>query len=316
MFLLLILLFCGCSRQRPEPELHGGLPARLSELDLYSDLHAGSVVADVRPYEPTFSLWSDGAAKRRWIRLPVGEAIDTSDMDAWRFPAGTELFKEFSVAGKRIETRVLRKVSPEDAGWAAMSYAWNDAQDEAVAAPDGAADALGTQHDIPSARTCMMCHGGRRERVLGFGAIQLAHPANSESDVTLERLTLERRLSHEPRAPMALAGPPEDVAAVGYLHANCGHCHDGGRPPQPQPLRPPTYVDFSLRVQDLSSVQATRAHATARLLALGQPATHHLILRRMTTPGGPLLRRMPPLATEIIDDEGLSLVREWLQRVQ
>lgn len=315
VFLLLILLLCGCSTQQPEPELHGGLPPRLSALGLYSELSTGSAVAEARPYEPNFSLWSDGAAKRRWVRLPAGETIDTSDMDAWRFPVGTELFKEFSAGGKRIETRVLRKVSPDDGGWAAMSYAWNEAQDEALAAPDGVSDALGTNHDIPAARTCMTCHGGRPERILGFSAVQLAQAANSESEVTLERLTAERRLSHEPGAPLAIAGPAEDVAAVGYLHANCGHCHDGGRPPEPFALRPPSYVDFHLRVQDLTSVQSTRAHATARLLALGLPTSSHMIVRRMTTPGGPYMRRMPPLATEVIDEEGLALVRAWLERL-
>lgn len=309
----LLALVSGCS-QKLVPELHAELPRRLSELDLYSDLRTGSVVPDLRPYLPTFSLWSDGASKRRWVRLPAGGTINTSDMDAWRFPVGTEFFKEFSVGGKRIETRILRKVNREDDGWAAMSYAWNDAQNEAFAAPNGVLNALGTTYDIPATSDCMACHGGRPERVLGFAAIQLAHAANSKDEITLEQLIAERRISVEPRAPVVLPGSRQDVAAVGYLHANCGHCHDGGRPPDPMFLRPARFIDFSLRIQDLASLQSTRAHATATLLAGGLPANNHLILRRMTTPGGTYMLRMPPLATEVVDAEGLRLVQAWLQR--
>lgn len=310
----LMALLCACPARRHPTESRAGLPVQLSQLELYSDLRAGTVAASVRPYQPSFALWSDGASKRRWIRLPDGAQIDTSDMDAWRLPVGTELFKEFSVDGKRIETRVLRKVGRDDDAWAALSYVWNEAQDEATAAPEGVIDALGTRHDVPSARTCMACHGGRPERVLGFGAIQLAHDALSESDITLDRLVAEQKLSSPPSAPIRVPGAPEDAAALGYLHANCGHCHDGGRPPDPMYLRPPSYVDLSLRVNDLRSESSTRADRTAKLLAMGLPANHHLILRRMTTPGGAFMRRMPPLATEIPDQEGIALIAGWLKR--
>src|SRR4051812_34870931 len=86
----LLLMLCGCSPYGLPPASRHELPRRLSELGLYADLRAGSVVEDVRPYRPSFALWSDGASKRRWIRLPAGARIDTSDMDAWRFPVGTE----------------------------------------------------------------------------------------------------------------------------------------------------------------------------------------------------------------------------------
>lgn len=301
---VLSLLLCACSPYDLPPASRHELPQRLSELRGYTDLRSGAV--GLRPYRPSFALWSDGASKRRWIRLPEGEAIDTSDLDAWRFPVGTELWKEFSVDGKRIETRVLRKVSREDSGWAAMTYAWNAAQDEAFAAPDGVHDALGTRYDIPSARTCMACHGGRPERVLGFGAVQLAHEPAEEGELTLDRLVAEHRLSEPPRAPVRV---PADAAAVGYLHANCAHCHNGARPPDATHFRPPRTVDFGLRVEDLGSVASTRAYATATRYAMG--ASTNLIVQRMTRQGA-FRRRMPPLATERIDQEGVALVAAWL----
>src|SRR5262245_53854204 len=39
-------------------------------------------------YTPQYPLWTDGAAKRRWLRLPPGEAVDASDPDHFDFPPG------------------------------------------------------------------------------------------------------------------------------------------------------------------------------------------------------------------------------------
>ena len=54
-------------------------------------------------------LWSDGAAKQRWIAIPPGTKIDTSNIDEWVFPNGTKAWKEFRLDGKRIETRLYEK---------------------------------------------------------------------------------------------------------------------------------------------------------------------------------------------------------------
>ena len=47
-------------------------------------------------FTPTWRLWTDGAVKRRWVSLPPGGTIDTSDPDRWVFPVGTRFFKEFA----------------------------------------------------------------------------------------------------------------------------------------------------------------------------------------------------------------------------
>lgn len=314
-FVGLAAMLWTCTPYKLPPGSGGALPQRVSELGLYADLRAGTVVDDVRAYRPTFALWSDGAQKRRWIRLPAGHTIDTADMNAWRFPVGTELWKEFSLGGKRVETRVLRKIGIEDSSWAAMSYAWNQEQNDAIAAPDGVVEALGTKYDIPSAGTCMACHGGRPGRILGFSAIQLAHDAEHVGELTLERLAAEKRLSAAPAHAIQMPGPREDAAAIGYLHANCGHCHNGSRPPDATYFKPPATIDFGLRVEDLGSVTATTAYTTAARFTMGEnPAENHLIVQRMTHEGG-YMRRMPPLATKSADPEGVDLVTRWLERV-
>jgi hypothetical protein len=54
-----------------EPTLLAAAPSALSETGLYDDIANDVIAADVVPFAPQFELWSDGAAKRRWIRLLV-----------------------------------------------------------------------------------------------------------------------------------------------------------------------------------------------------------------------------------------------------
>src|SRR5688572_13616865 len=82
------------------------LPERLSASGLYSGPATESLAPDVRSFRPRFELWSDGASKRRFIWLPPGTQIETSDMDEWQFPVGTKLWKEFTRDGVRVETRL------------------------------------------------------------------------------------------------------------------------------------------------------------------------------------------------------------------
>ena len=82
------------------------LPERLSETGLYADVATKRVAEGLLAFTPQYPLWSDGARKSRWIALPPGTSIDASDPDAWVFPVGTRLWKEFAFE-RRIETRYL-----------------------------------------------------------------------------------------------------------------------------------------------------------------------------------------------------------------
>src|SRR5262249_8955098 len=66
---------------------------------LYASFAAGTIAPRLRAYEPRYALWADGLAKRRWLDLPAGQKIDTSDGDHWGFPVGTRFWKEVATAG-------------------------------------------------------------------------------------------------------------------------------------------------------------------------------------------------------------------------
>src|SRR4051794_36937339 len=104
-------------------------------------------------------------------------------------------------------------------------------QRDAIASVDGVSDALETAHDVPAARACMTCHGARASRVLGFSAVQLAHAAGPSSDeLTFARLEAEGLVTAPTRQPLQLPGPETTSRALGYVHANCGSCHNSARP--------------------------------------------------------------------------------------
>src|SRR5262245_43885017 len=80
----------------------GELPETLECTGLYAELATKKLASGATPYAPAYALWSDGAAKQRWIFVPQGKTIDNSRPNDWQFPVGTRVWKEFSVADKRV----------------------------------------------------------------------------------------------------------------------------------------------------------------------------------------------------------------------
>ena len=197
-------------------------PVHLSETGLYSEPATHRVDERNLRYSPQYPLWSDGAVKRRWIFLPPGKTIDTSDPDLWDFPVGTKVWKEFAF-GRRVETRYMEKVSAER--WNVATYVWNDDETDAVRAPDEgirnhAEIVPGKRHDIPGVGDCASCHEGRRIQVLGFSALQLSrdrdpgapHAEASTPDMVDLTTLVERKLVSSP--PRDWVSRPPRIAAA------------------------------------------------------------------------------------------------------
>jgi hypothetical protein len=291
------------------------LPEKLSETGLYADLAQDELADGVMPYAPRFTLWSDGATKRRWLKLPPGARIASEDMDAWIFPEGTQLWKEFTRDGVRVETRLLQKYGPDEDDWIGMAYVWADDQHDAYRKPYGVIDAQGTQHNVPAAGECMACHGGTRSRILGVSAVQLGDPAAS-SGLTLRGLAQAGLLTVVPaQLEIALPGTATEQAALGYLHANCSHCHNQARPEHAgaRCFDPENELDFRLLLADLTTPAATQTYRTMhRVVKAGHPAQSRLI--DLVSSRG-FLKQMPPLASNRVDDQALSVLRRWIEEL-
>ncbi len=294
------------------------LPQHLRDTGLYASGSSTELQSEVVPFVPQHTLWSDEAEKRRWIRLPKGRSIDASQADAWAFPAGTRLWKEFSQGGRRIETRFIERLA--DGRWRFASYVWDESGTEAVLAPEAGLIARGG-HEIPSRADCVACHGGAPVPVLGFSAVQLAPD--------LPRLVAQGLLRRLPAAllappPPSAAATPTERATLGYLHANCAHCHNHNGTPVPLPLSfAQTALDGETSRQRvlrslIDVVSRYRlpgdggAARGARIVAPGQPEQSLLLLRMRSRQGAV---QMPPLGTRQVDADGLALVERWISEL-
>ena len=202
-----------------EPDV--GLPTDVFCTGLYVNRDNARFASDVMPYTPGVVLWSDGAEKRRYLYLPPSTTIDTSNMDAWKFPVGTKAWKEFRVDGVLIETRLFRK---RDAStWDSGTYVWDSATGTATlnTAPKGVI--LPSGYEIPTQKDCDKCHHGGADKLLGIEAVALGLP--DAQGATLSALAQKGALSAPP-ATTAIVLPADSTgkagAALGYLHANCG----------------------------------------------------------------------------------------------
>ena len=237
--------------------------AQIQGTGLCDDAGCQTINDGILEYEPQFALYDDGATKRRWMQLPAGEQIDTTDMDHWVFPVGTKFWKEFSVGGTRVETRFITKVLEDDLApnsWLYNTYVWNEAQDVSELLTAGASDANGTTHDVPARSQCKECHEALSPgRVLGFQAIQMDFDSSFidlEDLIAQDKLTVEPPGNAGPRFP--LPGTAVDKAALGYLHANCGHCHNPS-----SSTHDTVDLELLLEVGKLATVQDTPAFRSA-----------------------------------------------------
>jgi len=282
-------------------------PALLSETGLYVNTASHALAAGVIAYEVQYPLWADGAEKLRYLSIPVGATIDGSDLDAWQFPVGTRAWKEFRANGRRIETRLLEKL---DSGWRMIAFVWDETETDAMAAPAGAMNARGTEHDVPPAADCKKCHRGAADGLLGVAAIQLG-PTGIADLVARGALAPLAALAYAPPG----AGTTQEV--LGYLHANCGHCHNDRHPAGRNESLRLFLTATATRVEDTPLYRTTigtptrhEFEGTTVAVVPGAPASSQLFVRMRSRVSD---AQMPPLATERADDAALQAIQHWIE---
>jgi mono/diheme cytochrome c family protein len=108
-----------------------------------------------------------------------------------------------------------------------------------------------------------------------------------------------------PRVP----GTPDEQKTLRYLHANCGNCHNDRTF-----ISNVTDVDYFLKLDTLAAVDQTNAYRTVqRDLRKAGSVDKTAIIRRMGFRG--IQGQMPPIASELVDTEGLALVQAWVAQL-
>ena len=305
-----------------------GLPTDVFCVGLYTNHDQSQVSQDVMPYMPGIVLWSDGAEKHRYLYLPPGTQIDTSNMDVWQFPVGTKVFKEFRLQGTLVETRAMSK--RDAATWDVGTYVWGSDGASATLNTDTKGTVLPSGYEIPGVKDCDKCHHGGADRLLGVEAIALALPQTQ--GLPLSELVNRGLVSPPP--PTTTIALPEDATgkaadAIGYLHMNCGvSCHSN------RGLGNDTGLLMRLRADEIWPLTPGTPSATAQQTDIyaksvnsapttGAVADHFPGTVRIS-PGSrdssliwllPHRRdqyQMPPLVSHVVDEAGTKMIADWI----
>ncbi|WP_193211045.1 Ig-like domain-containing protein [Luteolibacter marinus] len=320
-------------------------PQFLSETGVFTDLSALAVAPGVIPYNVGNPLWSDAAAKQRWIILPndgvhdsAAEKIVFSESGNWLFPAGTVLVKHFEVHPneqdpsqvRRLETRFL--VCTEGGGKYGLTYRWNaagtdaelltsgDVEDFEFTFEDGSTE---MRHwDFPSRADCLLCHNSAAGQALGVRTYSLNRSFHYDETgrdanqlVTFNQLGMfDRDLTSQEILDFIEARPIDDESAPiehrvrSYLDSNCSHCHRPGGPVDYFDAR----LGTALNVQGLIN-GIIQGHFSlgpdGRYLKPGDPDLSALHVRMNNVGNG---AAMPPLAKNLIDQKAVDLLQEYL----
>ena len=183
-------------------------PRRLSETGLFTSTEEMTPAPGLIPYSVNAALWSDHAAKERYIALPDLSQIEYDTViypqpapgvpPGWKFPDGTVLVKTFSLemergnpdSLRRLETRLLhheRIPGTDEVGaqvWKGYVYLWNEEQTDAELLNSEGLDRPYTIREadggtseqtwrFPSRAECTLCHTTAAKYVLGINTLQM-----------------------------------------------------------------------------------------------------------------------------------------------
>jgi len=325
-------------------------PLRLSDWNLLS-ISGGELQTNssTLKFQPRNTLFTDYAHKLRTMWIPVDSQVELQD-NRFVYPVGTVLSKTFyypvngsggfvrvadsgevsslSLADHRlIETRLLVR---RQSGWEAFPYVWNDEQTEAFLRVAGTSQPVslsgdgGTQdftYFVPNENQCSGCHtrihpdGGLEP--LGAVAHQLnfTPPGAAQQQTALAAMVQKGWLSSVPQLAELPHWQDESLPlaqrATAYLDMNCGHCHNPDGPADTSAL---LLDGFARTVREMGSCKppvAAGGGAGDRLYGIvpGEPDESILLYRMQSTEPDEM---MPELGRALVHEEGLELVREWI----
>lgn len=315
-------------------------PRRLSQTGLFRSTKDHAPEAGLIPYSVNAPLWSDGAHKERFLAIPGDAKVEYDPRESWKFPPGAVLVKTFALdlrpgdpaSRKRLETRLLHLNGEQ---WHGYTYVWNDEQTDADLLDTRGRDQKYVIHDpkapggkreqtwhFPSRAECTLCHTMPMRFILGLSTAQMNKDHDYGGVVDNQLRTLDhiglftKAIAPKPMDLPRLTDPldakaPLDQRARSYLHANCAHCHvkwGGGNAlfqlTHHLPLNETGIVNTPLSHGDFGI-------AGAKVLVPGDP-NRSLLLHRMGKLGQ---GRMPHVASSVVDEEAVKLIRAWIKQM-
>ena len=320
--------------QMPDGE-DGALPRLLSQTGAFKDTAALVPSDSLIPYDVIVPFWSDGATKLRFISVPAGK-VKFAPTGEWVFPRGTVFVKTFELATnesnpnslRRLETRLL--VCATNGGVYGVVYKWRADDSDAdllatnltEAIPIRTATGVRTQlWYYPSRTDCLTCHTANAHYVLGVKTRQLNRDFTYPSGVTDNELRawnhiglFDPNLNKADLEKFPKLARLDDTArsladrARSYLDANCAQCH--------RPKGTVAYFDarYDTPLADQNLIDGPvlideRIDDNPRIIKPNDLWRSILYMRTDTTEAF----KMPPLARNTIDEQGMNLLRQWIE---
>ena len=313
-------------------------PKKLSDFSFFIDDKAQVPSQGVVPYELISSLFSDYSYKQRWVYIPEGKSATFSKDKVFEFPTGSALIKTFyypiderdlTLGKKLMETRLLLKKAD---GWQAVSYAWNETQDEAFVKKAGKTilnewidfegEVRSVRYRVPNKNQCKECHSYNDEIMpIGPKARNLNKVFNY-SDESINQLTKWMKLELIKPVQVDLNTPVDwedasyglDERVRSYLDINCGHCHSstGG-------------ANSTGLYLDLTEERPTHLGINKKPVATGRGSggfkysidpgnsDESILLHRMisTDPGV----MMPESGRSLTHHEAIRMIKDWVDQM-
>lgn len=310
---------------------------RLSTYGFFSgEINELKPAEDVILYKPASSLFTDYALKTRFVHFPEGVKA-TITGDELNLPKGTTLIKNFyyptdfrTPEGERriIETRLMIH---EETGWEAYPYIWNESQTDAVLKVVGGeievkyVDVQGKDQVInylvPNKNQCKSCHN--KSEVMAPIGVKVQH-LNNELDFGSAR---KNQLAHwtelgklegfqgESAHPAMInyedSSLPLKDRAMAYLDINCAHCHSAEGPASTSGL----FLSYDQTDPMKLGINKTPVAAgfgagKFKFDIVPGEADASIITHRMNSTQVGVA--MPELGRTTIHQEGVELIREWI----
>lgn len=317
--LSLVMVLCYTSSCKKD-ELNGiannsELLPTLSGYDIFqgdaADLHPAT---DFKLYELPTTLFTDYAEKQRLIKVPAGTKILASTDGLPDFPEGTILVKTFyyfhdkrdvSKGKTIIETRLLIKSA---SGWNVGTYLWNKEQSAAYLITSGLNRTINwisengkanvISYHVPSNRECTTCHNSSGAIIpIGPKIRNLNRDVNRNGGTINQLIYFQNENLLHTIDPSSFTCLPDaknnaetlEHRARAYVDMNCAHCHN------PTGFASGSGVFFGY---DLSMEETKIAEKKSGMI-------------NVLTKGD-----MPKLGTTLIDEEGLALVKEYVEQLK
>ena len=313
-------------------------PKKLSDFSFFTDDKAQVPSQGVVPYELISSLFSDYSYKQRWVYIPEGKSAIFRKDKVFEFPTGSALIKTFyypiderdlTLGKKLMETRLLLKKAD---GWQAVSYAWNETQDEAFIKKAGKTilnewidfegEVRSVRYRVPNKNQCKECHSYNDEIMpIGPKARNLNKIFNY-SDESINQLTKWMKLELINPVQVDLNTPVDwedasyglDERVRSYLDINCGHCHSstGGANSTGLYLNLTEVRPTHLGINKKPVATGRGSGGFKYSIAPGNSDESILLHRMISTDPGVM---MPESGRSLTHHEAIGMIKDWVDQM-